>query len=1030
MNPEQAKAASHSEGPMMVLAGPGTGKTQVIAERIVQLLEHTQMEPYNLLCLTFTESGVVAMRKRLLEKIGPVAYQVRIHTFHSFCNELIQSHPERFIKTRELESLTEVECIQLFRRLIDEWPGNHPMKPIGSPYFYQRDLIGRIKDLKREAISPEQFDSLLQGIEAFLEKHGADLEAFCAIHGNSLTEADVSAILPSLEGSPLSALIPMEPLDKKGRTQFKAQVKEALLDLYDQIPKQKALLEIYRRYQTQLRELGRYDFEDMILFVVQRFKSDPDFLARQQEQFQYILVDEYQDTNGAQNEILELLGSYFDQPNLFVVGDDKQSIYRFQGASLENILAFYHRYKNHVGLVSLKQNYRSQQGILDAAHHLIQYNEHGLAKLVPELQDELVAAKDLPREPIQVAALSNPQTEAYFIAKSIQARIAAGAKASEIAVLYRNHRDVQDLLDLFQRMDLPFRLEEKLDVLRDRSLQKLLNLLRFLNNLEDNLGLFHVLHYDFLNFHPLDILKFNESARKDKRSYLLQMSDESTLTAMKLQNPNLFSHFAQLCFTWKALSENVSLMEFFDRFIHESGYVDFVMNQPEKLEHLNRLNSLFDALKQMNRANHHLTLQDFLSHLELLEENELSLKEHELASKKNGVRLMTAHKSKGLEFDHVYILNCIDKHWGNARSHAKIHLPAGLLKNDQRLDAQSRNEDERRLFYVAMTRARKTLTLSYANASSTDRAQAPSQFLAELEGHLEFANTQALEEEANDRFQTLFLTPAKPDHSEEEHNFVRALLENYKMSVTHLNNYLKCPRLFYYRNLLRVPGAKDANASFGSAVHRALHDFALEYRRGSLPSLHFLLSAFEKQLSFEVLTARDFKNALELGRDQLQDYYAQALSSWRNEVLPEYDFNAQGVHLDGIPLTGKIDKIEVLNPEAKTVKVVDYKTGNPDNKAADLAPNGDYHRQIVFYQLLCNLSEHFPYTMTAGEVDFIQKSKRNGEHKTRSYNVTEAEIEALKEEIRQVYQDIMDLRFLKTDEWTACGECEYCRMME
>jgi DNA helicase II / ATP-dependent DNA helicase PcrA len=1017
LNPKQKIATTHIEGPMMVLAGPGTGKTQIVAARIAEILEKTQMDPHNILCLTFTESGVVAMRKRLLTFIGNAAFHVRIHTFHSFCNDVIKENPETFTHRRELEPLDDIGRVQIFRALIDEMSPKDVLKPFADPYLYQRDLINNIQTLKREDVSPDAFDSLLVTIEKDIHEHKLAIEALISIHGSKLTEPDLENMRALLGGTIFEAVFlnAPAPLEKKERTQLKNALKKEFLDVQKQLEKQQSLAKIYRSYQAALTEKGRYDFEDMILFVVQAFKNEPALLARYQEQFQYILVDEYQDTNGAQNEVVQLIADYFESPNLFVVGDDKQSIYRFQGASLENILYFYKRYKGKIEMVSLEENYRSHQGVLDSSHILMQNSKHSLSSFIPDLGSKLVASKVIDTRPIEVYEFDQPATEHYFLAKKVQELVASGVKASEIAIFFRNNYEAESVVDLFVRLEVPFRLERGGNILEDIRIRQLVELLRFLLNTADSARCFQVLHYDFLGFETLAVHKLTR-LRSEKKGPLFDLMLET----------EAFKSLAESLLEWQKMSHNKPMIELLDHIIRESGYLDFIMSQDDKIEHLNRLNSFFDSVRQMNRNNHELKLEHLIEHLDLLQENDLSIREHELRIQKDAVRLMTAHKSKGLEFEHVFIMNCVDKHWGNAVKRRRLKLPNGILKNDATASVQEQNEDERRLFYVAMTRAKHQLYFTYSNTKANGRPQVPSMFLNEIgEEHLEYVNTDGIEDEALSRLQSVFLEVPKLDHSEEEQEFARSLIQNYTMSITHLNNYLDCPRKFYYRNLLRVPSSMNKYAAYGSAIHNTLYKFTMEHKKTGLPTKDSMLKEFEKQLSRQILSEQDFRGGLQLGQDTLKDYYDTYENDFSPHVHPEYDFSSHGVNLDGIPLTGKLDQVQVDGEEAH---VVDFKTGNPDTKSTALAPDGDYHRQIVFYKLLCDLSPKFPYKMRSGEIQFVQKSSRDGKFKRSIIKVTDEDMSRLKIQIKDVYEDIQNLKFLSKDEWASCGECEYCQL--
>ncbi len=1024
LNEEQKAAVSHIEGPLMVLAGPGTGKTQILALRIAKILKETQVEPYNILCLTFTESGVAAMRRRLLEFIGPAAYSVRVCTFHAFCNDIIKEYPEKFLFARELEPLTEIERIQLFRALLDELPDGSPLKPFADPYFYQRDLIKTVQDLKRENLSPEALDDVLRGIETVLKTHRDELEEFVAIHGGSLKAEDLFAMKGKLEGTFLaSAFLDLDLEDKKARTQAKNKLKAAYEEANAQLPKQKAMVEFFSAYQKTLKQRGRYDYEDMILFTLNQLKHDAELLARLQEQYQYILVDEYQDTNGAQNEVVKLLGSYYENPNIFVVGDDKQSIYRFQGASLENMLEFYRTYKASIELVTLQKNYRSQQTILDAATSLIGHNEQGLENLIPELKQKLTATTPHTPQKVRVAELPNSGEERYFLAEQIQNLLDQGADPSGIAIFFRNNRDSEALVELFLRLKIPFHLYSGKNVLEDKEIQKIILLLEWLSDTTQDRNLFFVLNLDFLELDSLEILKLTRQAAEQRIGLWEALEKGSS----SLQN------FRKKIGDWISASINKTFIEFFEGLLNDSGFLTHILKKPDHLESLHRLNTFFDQVKQWNRSNPSLHLKEFIDYLKLLQENQITLPESELSTQKKAVALMTAHRSKGLEFEHVFVMQCTDKHWGNNPSRAKIKLPSGLLKTLDTLNKE-RNEDERRLFYVALTRAKKSVTLTYSKTNENGREEVPSLFLAELDSTtLQKIDSSVLVSTAEERLEANFYPLLKPV-SQEEESFVKSLVLNYTLSVTHLNNYLTCPRLFYYENLLRVPRAKTRNEAFGTAIHESLKDLLLDLQKSTTLDPKrcedLLLDSFERHLKREILVDRDHRGILHFGQETLQNYFGHYKDQLSTNVLLEYNFAPHHVHVDEVPITGKLDKIQILESAGESSKlpihVVDYKTGNPDTKSAELGPDGSYRRQIIFYQLLCDYSTNFPYQMVSGEIDFIQMSKKENDFVKRRFQVTEEEKQNLKATIKDVYADIQNLKFLQPDEWTTCGECDYC----
>lgn len=1051
LNAEQQRAVEAIEGPVMVLAGPGTGKTQVLSMRIATILLKTQMDPWNILCLTFTESGVAAMRNRLISIIGQAAYAVRIHTFHSFCNDVIRDFPEAFSGHLKLSAasdadvLSDIERVQVWRSIVDELPAKSPLKPFGASYLYLPHLISNIQALKQEGITPKHYVKTLASIKTFTKAADPLITSFLGLSPAERSLGAVEKLQRALEKLHAKAQFPAAlwvPLEKlfislaeapasegvreqgKQLTQFKNNLKRWNSTLTAQFPKQQAMHTVYEAYQQKLGELSRYDYEDMIMAVVERFKTDDQLLAKYQEQFQYIVVDEYQDTNSAQNEAVRLLGSFSESPNIFVVGDDKQSVYRFQGASLENLLFFYELHKKHVQVISLTKNYRSQQTILDAATSLISHNTEGVTKYVPGATLELKSATRRKAEPLSLFAAASEDAEHYFVATKIQELLAQGVKPATIAVLYRYNKDSADLLDVMLRLKLPVRLETGENVLEDKRIQQLITLLSYIASPDRDDLLASLLHYDFWNVPPLDVLRVVQYAGREKRSLVQVLSDVS---AAGVKEPEPFMKLLEHIAAWRVLALNCTLQECIDTIMKESGYLQRVMQLPDQVPLLNKINTLFTEVKKFNKSHPELSLAEFIERLQLLRQHGISLVAEPLYTTQEAVRLMTAHKAKGLEFEHVFIMRLTDHHWGNVRDWNRVPLPQGLVRHDV-IAFQENNEDERRLFYVALTRAKQHIYLTYATHNQQNREQVPSLFLHELPAEtIERTSTSASGEAALTRWQQLLLkraAPVTPDIRE----WLASLLERYTMSVTHLNAYLACPRRFYFEHILRFPQHSNKHMAFGTAVHRALREFFTTFQRtGKIPSDASLVESFERYLEREILSQRDRDECRAIGQTMLHQYYKTYQPTFSPQVVVEYAFRSHGVAIDDLPLTGQIDKIELLSSKKGSkaeANVVDYKTGNPDTKAGALGPKGEYRRQLVFYKLLCDLSAQFPYKMVSGEIDFIQESTKTGKHVKRKFEFTKKDTDELTELIKKTWAEIKALRFLDPD--SGCGECEYC----
>ncbi|HLL60677.1 MAG TPA: ATP-dependent helicase, partial [Candidatus Nitrosocosmicus sp.] len=515
LNPAQKHAVDAIEGAVMVIAGPGTGKTQILTLRIANILLNTQVNPENILALTFTESAVYEMRKRLVSIIGTPGYRVEINTFHGFCNEIIQNNSENFAHLIAAESITELQQIQILESIIRD-ANLTVLKPIGDPNYYVRPALSAINDLKKEGVTAGMFEKALQ-----------------------LQESDYGKI---------------EDLHhEKGVHQGK--IKTKYQDLQKNINKNKELLIIYKAYQQELYSKKMYDFNDMLLEVIKAFENDPQLLLKFQEQYQYFLVDEHQDTNAAQNKIIESLAGYFPNPNLFVVGDEKQAIFRFQGASLENFLYFKHLYKEAL-LINLQTNYRSSQRILDAAGSLISHNQK-TKELLPS-ESKLVANFCETNLGIKIASFHDYYSEFYWLGEHIKKRINNKADPCEIAVLVRNNRDVEPIIDVFEQKSIPYIVESDQNILQDLEIQKVILLLECVHNLGNDATLLRAMHIDSLQIYPLDIYKLMQYSKENHTSVWDTLSSDSFETALELKSLQKIKEFVQKMNTWKTKSMNES----------------------------------------------------------------------------------------------------------------------------------------------------------------------------------------------------------------------------------------------------------------------------------------------------------------------------------------------------------------------------------------------------------------------------------------------------------------------------------------
>lgn len=976
LNPGQKEAVDTLEGPVMVAAGPGTGKTQVLTLRIAHILLQGKAKPEEILALTFTESGVSAMRKRLVEILGPKAYYIPLHTFHAFCNEIIQNNPDEFPQFFNKNVIDEITGMQILEGVIQE--GNFKLlKPFGDNFLYVTPLLRTFSEIKKEGVGPEK-------LREFVLEEEKQLQTIEDLHHESGPH--------------------------KGKMKGKYQ------DWQRNIEKNKEMVVAFALYQNKLREAG-YDYDDIILFVVEELQNNSTLLQRLQEQYKYLLADEHQDTNRAQNKVLELLCAHKSSPNIFVVGDEKQSIYRFQGASIANFLYFHSRFPSSK-IITLKENYRSTQSILDAA-----------GSIIPA---PLTANVVYPKKKTRIYSLENSDSENYFLARKINRLIKNGADAREIAVLYRDNRDAFPIRDILEKNRVPYAIESDEQVLENSDVKNLFLLIKAVSDFGFDETLARALHADFLKISALDIYKL---LRQRKTRLYDVLGSRGLMRTLGISKAMRLNNFYRKLSSWNDMAHNKSAPQVFEAIVRESGFFDCILSRGDHIEGIGRVRLLHQLAKRLATENKNYTLGDFVRHLELIGEKGVSLRGKRINVKRSAVRLMTAHRAKGLEFDYVFITGANMGHWGKRHTHKLLKPPVFHARD---LSDPDKESDERRLFYVALTRARKQVYISYALAREDGRELFPSQFIEEIStAYKVFGKSEIYEKSLEDNPKILFTNRKEIRLKEDEREFLREVFEKRGLSPTALNNYLECPWKYFYNNLLQIPRAKTKHEMYGTAVHAALRDL-FSNLTGTVPvklwrqsPKDYLLACFERALEREPISAHDSKEALAKGKETLSKYYENYNGTWHTNAVNE--FAVKNVFLDGeVRLTGKIDKIEILG--GNRVNVVDYKTGKRRTRneleGRTKNPKGNEKRQLVFYKLLLDKLPDSPYLMTSGEIDFVepvrQLAENTGKFYKEKFEITKDDVLELEYKIQDVVAEILGFSFW--DQRCNNKDCEYCML--
>ena len=1009
LNYEQKKAVDSIEGPVIVNAGPGTGKTQILATRIAKILLDTDTNPNNILCLTYTDNGAVEMRNRLLKLVGTAAYNVQIHTFHSFCNEVIQDNTTYFGKLR-LEPISDLEEIDLYHALIDKIATDNPLKRFRGEVYYEKDRLKALFSLmKKEAWTLEYLN---ERIELYIQE------------------------LPTKEGFFYK---------KKYKTFAAGDAKiGSIADETEKMEMLKAAVNLYPVYNKMMADISRYNFDDMILWVLDAFNTNTNLLLDYQERFLYFLVDEFQDTSRSQNLLLQHLTSYWDVPNVFVVGDADQSIFSFQDANVQNIDAFRTKYADSIVQIDLINNYRSTQVILEAVHQLIINNQQRITN-----NDAALTASNTNLQAInivpEISEFANTAQEAISIATQIEALISKGINGKEIAIIYRNHAQVEDIIAILEQQKIAVNTRRKVDLLKLPFIQNIIAILTWIDkenyipySADDSL--FQMLHFNFFNIKPLEIAKLsiavNEKNKSNKDSVF---SLRRVIAEMPNIKTDLFNQAnSSIKDTSNALedllklSNNSTLQHLVESVIQRGGVLTYIMQSTEKPWLLQILTAFFNYVKEESKRKPDIGLHEFLTNINLMRSNNIAMPLVKTTASDDGVNLVTAHGSKGSEYAYVFVIGCTQKIWDDKNTSATrtYKLPDNLVSSN---NTASDLEESRRLFYVAITRAKTNLNISYSIKDKKDKDQIKSTFITEL---IEATTIKIMQKQVSDSLLTDYLAlqfaeTARPEIELVEQEYIDKVLQRYTLSVTHLNNYLNCPLKFYYQNLIKVPAAKSDSMVFGSAVHFAVERlFKTMRENGNIfsPVIKFIDDfSWYMHINRDAFTPEAFKLKNDYGEKILPAYYNHHINTWSKIVVVEKPL--RNIVVQGIPLNGKLDKLEF---DGKTVNVVDYKTGKYENAKKKLfAPNekepngGDYWRQAVFYKILVDNDSTNDWQAVSTEFEFVEPV--GDTYKTEKVVVEADDIFEVTKQIVSTWQKIKNREFK-----TGCGkpECHWCTFVK
>lgn len=925
----QKLCVDNIEGKYLVLAGPGTGKTFTIIQRIKKMLE-LGIKGEKILCLTFTDAAANEMKNRIEEELDTLSVDIDIFTYHSFCNKILEENFESFELPQSYKTMTNAISRTFIKELIDE------IKPIAyrteknDPYYYIDTIKRQIEEIKKNRLTKEKY--------------------FKNIKENPDWEIELKNLEQTLE-------------EKRKKGEVRTQTLENNIERQKKkIQKAQELWLFYEKYQEKMSQNRFLDFNDMINFVLDKFESDSAFLSDVANKYEYIMVDEYQDTNKNQNALVFNLTKALNSQNIFVVGDDDQIIYSFQGAKLDTIEKFLENFPD-TKVICLTENMRSCAPILEVARGIViqdenrleinpKFSKYNINKHITSANEKL--AQNSVRYCNYVDTLQEYNeivSEIENLINSSDCPIKNNEKAlSQIAVLTRTNAELAEFAKLLKQRNIPFELKDGKNIFEIKSVLILFKYMQALANPQLYFGnIFELLICPPFSINPQDFMKLKEQKSYFKTPFEIFENFDADKFIEKEKIKKFIDDFKYLLnFKNKENIKNTIL-----EIISKTGiFAYYLESDINKYENISGLKKLLDEAKDFSLIYKTSVFEEFVEYLNISILDEIPILTDKAPVALNAIQLCTYYSSKGREFEYVYMPTLISEKWESDRNTFKSEIPLDVeeYKTEDELK-QMKLQDRIKVMYVGMTRAKHTLRLSSVQEIN-GKAKKISALIKNIEKLLDRKTDFKYDELAYSKELLKTIEKKDFDYKKEFGNFVEARLKDKAFSPSSINTYLSCPRQYFYKYILDLEGAISSqdSLSYGSAVHGAL-EYAINYaqKNEQYPKIEEIIEKFKnifKTLPLSAFEQRE--NMLIRGENALKNYYAQLLNTpfkllYKTEEKIEF-------LMDDVKFCGIIDRID-LNQNGEYI-IYDYKTGNA-KKRNDIAPNGlyeHYYNQIGLYK--------------------------------------------------------------------------------
>ncbi len=962
LNKEQKEAVEHIDGPLLIVAGAGTGKTSVLIERLDYLINKKEVKIDDILLMTFTEKAASEMEERA-DKILPYGYvDLWINTFHSFCQRILKEHALDIGLPGDFKLLTQTDQWILIKKNLEKLELDY-YKPLGNPTKFIHELIKHFSRLKDESISAKEYLSYVKELEKNI---------------HSENEEDFSEL---------------------------TRIKE--------------LARAYEIYNKILLTDGLLDFGDLIMYTIELFKKRPNILKFYKAKFKYIMVDEFQDTNWAQYELIKLLSA--PKNNLMVVGDDDQAVYKFRGASLSNIMQFKDDYPKAREVV-LVENYRSGQNILDKSYDFIKHNDPNRLEVKLKINKKL---KSNSKNKGLVEHLHFPSDidEVRGVASEIKNIFQKEAEAdwSDFAILVRANNTALKFIAELTREGIPNQFVSLKGLYFKPVILDVLAYFKLLDNYHESSALFRVLNMDLFKISYHDLVAINKFARRKVFSIYEALKNIQQIKGLA---PESIVNIEKLLVLIDRHSKNArydKASKIFLDFGRESGLIthyDFNRDQ----EIYDYLNQLYRKMKDYESVDPDFKIKDFVEAVELEMEAGETGSLIQSFDDNDKVNIMTAHASKGLEFKYVFLVNLVDKKFPSIGKKEKIPVPDGLVK-EKLPEGDVHIEEERRLFYVSLTRAKEKLFLTSASDYGGAQNKKISKFLNELGFDIEFVKKDKEKKvKRNDLMDDLFAKKISQEERDTKYELPK------RFSFSQIAAYTNCPYQYRFNFILKIPVEDKQSFIFGRVMHDTLRDFFLPIARPANSqqemfldekkdvekvSKNALLKLFKKHWRNDgYRSKKDREKYYQKGLDILNTLYSDMeRDGWPRPAYIEKNFN---IKIGGHIIKGAIDRIDYLDDG--TAEIIDYKTGSPKDK---LVFNDK--RQLLLYKIAAE--EVFGVRVSKLSFYYLENNSKI------SFEARDKDIEKLENLILDTIEEIKQSTF-PPNPGMLCSWCDFSNICE